>query len=127
MRPRCPRAGWRQMWKISFIAMRKLRTYSACSRARFRWSAKRNPDRQGGEQVRDPNPSRDHVERLQRCSSLVIPLRRMHILEGQRLLIENRRLIFAGVLPRGHVAEIFIVAPSLAVRRLIFLSEMCTA
>src|ERR1700678_3494982 len=88
------------MWKMSFIA-----------------SAKPLADARGSE---TPEQSRDRP-------SFVIPLRWMHVFERQRLLIENRGLIFAGELPRGDVAEIFIVAPSLAVRRLIFFSKMRTA
>src|SRR5579883_238431 len=57
---------------------------------------------------------------------LVTPLRRMHVLEPQRLLIEKRR-IAAVVLPRRDVAEAGVVAQRLPVGSLVLLAEMRAA
>src|SRR5689334_19488415 len=46
--------------------------------------------------------------------SLIAPLRRLHVLEVQRLLVQLRRHADAGELPRGGVREMRVVAECLA-------------
>src|SRR5262245_23439726 len=58
---------------------------------------------------------------------LVAPLRRMHFLELQRLLVEHRFSADAGELPRRHVREIRVVAQRFAVGRLALLAEVAAA
>src|SRR2546421_7342457 len=58
--------------------------------------------------------------------SHVAPLRWVDGLELERLLVQHRRLA-AGELPRGHIGEPLVVAPRLALRRLILLAEVATA
>src|SRR5439155_10175483 len=58
---------------------------------------------------------------------LVTPLRRMHVLERQQLLVQFRRLAFPRVFPGRDKGEVLVVAQSLAVRRLVLLAEVGAA
>ena len=60
-------------------------------------------------------------------SLLVAPLRRLHVLERQRFLVQDRRLADAPELPRRHVGEVLVVAQRLAVGRLALLAEVAAA
>src|SRR5215467_9302164 len=55
---------------------------------------------------------------------LVTPLRRLHVVKDQRLLVQCIRLPSAFELPSRHVRIISIVPQSFAVGRLIFLAKM---
>src|SRR5437667_10096530 len=66
-------------------------------------------------------------KRLPTPFSLVAPLRWVHFLEDERLLVQRRFLTDAGELPRRHVRVMLIVAQRLAVRRLAFLAEVASA
>src|SRR6202022_2302717 len=54
-------------------------------------------------------------------------LRQLHVLEDERVLVENRALALAGVLPRGYVREIGVVSKRFSVRCLALLPEMSAA
>ena len=58
---------------------------------------------------------------------LVAPLRRLHVLERQRLLVQTGWLADALELPRRHVREMLVVSLRLAVGRLALLAEVPAA
>ena len=58
---------------------------------------------------------------------LVAPLRQMHLVERQRLLVQLRRLADACEFPRRDVRVVLVVAQRLAFRRLAFLAEVAAA
>src|SRR5438105_2999669 len=61
------------------------------------------------------------------ASSFVATLGKLNVLERERLLVEHRRHILAGPLPRGDVRELVVVAEGLAIGGLMLLAKMSTA
>src|SRR5690606_14149623 len=59
--------------------------------------------------------------------SLVAPRRQLDVLEMQRLLVADRRLVVALVLPHRDVGELLVVAEGLAVGGLVLLAEVAAA
>src|SRR5262252_7012728 len=57
----------------------------------------------------------------------VAPLRRVHFLELERLLVQRRLAADAGEFPRRHIREVRVVAQRLAIGRLALLAEMAAA
>src|SRR5215813_11554516 len=55
---------------------------------------------------------------------LVTPFGGMHSLECQRFLVEHGWLVQAGVLPGADEAVLLVIAPRLALGRLVFLAEV---
>src|SRR5262249_32395088 len=61
------------------------------------------------------------------CMLFVTPLRRVYVLEGQRLLMEIRRVAVPGELPGGSMAVARIIAPCLSLRGLVLFAEVAAA
>src|ERR1700716_2624899 len=76
------------------------------------------------EQTRPRAPVPAAARRAASRALLVAPLRAVHHLERERLLMEHRLLAWPRELPRRHIAETLVVPPGLALRRLVFLAEM---
>ncbi len=60
-------------------------------------------------------------------SLLVAADGKVHVLEGQRFLVENRQAVHAGVFPGGYVGVFIVVALGFAVRQLVFHAEVRAA
>src|SRR6185312_3468729 len=94
MPPGASAAGWRQTYRVRFIA-----SPNAC--------AARSSTASGG--------------------SLVRPLRKRHVLEHERFLVQHGRPIGTVVRPRRDVGEVLVVALGFAVRRFVLRAEVRAA
>src|SRR5512142_1332736 len=116
--PGAVRLGCRQINSLRFMAL-TCEVRGARSEVRAR-----------GAKRRDGPPRTSHPHAARRTSHvalLVTPLRRVRVLELERLDVLRRRVSLALVLPGGHVREVLVVAPRLVVRRLVLLPEVAAA